>query len=98
LSSLLALVLLSGDGVPVAASQLACVVRTVSVAHVMRVPHVMAAELFLLLVFVDPNACVVGDQGHDFAQSAWCFLFGGSHGFMVAFVVLASQRSTHLQQ
>jgi hypothetical protein len=33
----------------------------------------MAAALFLLLVlfvFFDPNACVVGDQGHEFAQSA----------------------------
>jgi hypothetical protein len=37
----------------------------------MRVPRVMAAVLFLLLflliVFVDPNARVVGDQGLDFA-------------------------------
>jgi hypothetical protein len=30
----------------------------------------MAAALFLLLVFVYPDACVVGDQGLDFAQSA----------------------------
>ena len=30
--------------------------------------------LFLLIVFVDPNARVVGDQGHDFARYAWCFL------------------------
>ena len=51
LSLLLALVLLSRDGVPVAASQLACVVRTASVACVTRVPGVMAAVLFLLLVF-----------------------------------------------
>ncbi len=71
---LLALVLLSGDGVPVAASRLACVVRTASVARVTRVPHVMAAALFLLLVFVDPNAWVVGDQGLDFARSAQGFL------------------------
>ncbi len=53
LSSLLTLVLLSGDGVPVAASQLACVVHTASVARVTRVPRVMGAALFLLLVFVD---------------------------------------------
>ncbi len=53
LSSLLALVLLSGDGVPVAASQLACVAGTASVARVTRVPPVMVAALFLLLVFVD---------------------------------------------
>jgi hypothetical protein len=64
LLSLLALVLLPGDGVPVTASQLTCVVHTASVARVMRVPRVMAAALFLLLVFVDPN---VGDQGLDFA-------------------------------
>ncbi len=30
--------------------------------------------LFLLIVFVDPNARVVGDQGFDFAWSAWGFL------------------------
>ncbi len=47
------LVLLSGDGVPIAASRLACIVRTVSVARVRRVPRVMVAALFLLLVFVD---------------------------------------------
>jgi hypothetical protein len=72
--SLLALVLLSRDGVLVAASQLACVVRTTSVARVMRVPHVMAAALFLLIIFVDPDARVVGDQGLDFARSARGFL------------------------
>jgi hypothetical protein len=67
---LLVLVLLSGDGVPVAASQLACVVRTVSVARVTRVPRAMAAAcfccLFLLIVFDDPGARVIGDQGLDF--------------------------------
>ncbi len=51
LLSLLALVLLSRDGVPVAASRLACVVRTASVALVTRVPRVMVAALFVLLVF-----------------------------------------------
>jgi hypothetical protein len=45
--------LLSGDGVPVTGSRLACVVCTASVARVMRVPRVVAAALFLLLVFVD---------------------------------------------
>ncbi len=30
--------------------------------------------LFLLIVFVDPDACVVGDQGLDFARSARGFL------------------------
>ena len=44
--------------------------RTASVGQVMHVPRVMAAALFLLLVFIDPNACVVGDQGHGFAQSS----------------------------
>ncbi len=71
---LLALVFLSRDGVPVAASQLACVVRTASVARVTHVPRVMAAALFLLIVFVDPDARVVGDQGLDFARSDQGFL------------------------
>jgi hypothetical protein len=31
--------------------------------------------LFLLIVFVDPDARVVGDQGLDFARSAQGFLF-----------------------
>ena len=70
---------MSRDGVPVAASRLACVVRTASVARVTRVPRVMVAALFLLLVFllivfVDPDARVVGDQGLDFARSARGFL------------------------
>jgi hypothetical protein len=30
----------------------------------------MAAALFLLINFVDPDARLVGDQGLDFAQSA----------------------------
>ncbi len=79
LSLLLARVLLSGDSVPVTASRVACVVRTVSVMCVTHVPHVMVAVLFLLLVFVkfvlvDPNTCIVGDQGHDFVRSAQGFL------------------------
>ncbi len=77
--SLLALVLLSRDDVPVAASRRACVVRTASVARVTRVTRVMAAALFvlldfLLIVFVDPDPRVVGDQGLDFARSARGFL------------------------
>ncbi len=72
--SLLALVLLSRDGVPVVASRLACIVRTAGVARVTRIPRVMAAVLFLLIVSVDPNARVVGDQGLDFARSARGFL------------------------
>ena len=71
---LLALVLLSGDSVPVAASWLACIVRTASVARVTRIPRVMVAVLFLLIVFVDPDARVVGEQGLDFARSARGFL------------------------
>ncbi len=47
----LALVLLSGDGVPDAAGRLACAVRAVSVTRVTHVPHVMLLCLFLLLVF-----------------------------------------------
>ena len=47
----LALVLLSGDGVPDAAGQLACVVCAASVARVTRFPRVMQLCLFLLLVF-----------------------------------------------
>ena len=79
MSLLLTLVLLSRDGVPVAASRLACVVRTASVVRVTRVPRVMAAALFfvacfLLIVFVDSDARVVGDQGLDFARSARGFL------------------------
>jgi hypothetical protein len=49
------------DGVTGAASQLACAVPAVSVTRMTHVPHVMAAALFLLLVFtvfVDPDACV----------------------------------------
>ncbi len=74
MSSLLALVLLSWDDVPVAASQHACGVCTASVVIVTRVPRVMAAVMFLLIVFVDPDARVVGDQGLDFARSAQGFL------------------------
>ncbi len=68
----LVLVLLSGDGVPDAAGQLARAVGAASVARVTRVPRVMRLRLFLLLVFVfiDPDGCVVGNQGHVFAQSA----------------------------
>ncbi len=68
----LALVLLSGDGVPDAAGQVACTVCATSVTHVTRIPRVMRLRLFLLLVFVfvDPDNCVVGDQGHVFARSA----------------------------
>ena len=77
--SLLALVLFSRDGVPVAASRLACIVCTASVARVTRVPRVMVAALFLLLVFlliifVDPDARVVGDQGLVSARSVRGFL------------------------
>ena len=57
----LALVLLSGDGVPDAAGQLACAVRAASASRVTRVPRVMQLRLFLLLVFVyfvDPDALV----------------------------------------
>ena len=50
---LLALVLLSRDGDPVTASQLACVVCTASVTRLRHDPRVMAAALFLLLTFVD---------------------------------------------
>ena len=64
---LLALVLLSEDGVPDAAGRLACAVCAASVACMTRVP-------LLVFVFVDPDDCVVGDQGHVFAQSAWGFL------------------------
>jgi hypothetical protein len=73
----LVLVLLSGDGVPDAAGWLACAVHAASVAHVTHVPRVMRLRLFLLLVFVfvvDPDDCVVGDQGHVFARSAQGFL------------------------
>ncbi len=49
---LLVLVLLSGDGVPDTAGQLACAVCAASVAHVTRAPRVMRLRLFLLLVFV----------------------------------------------
>ena len=62
-----------------------CVVCTASVLHVTRVPGVMAAALFLLLVFVDPDACVVGDQGLDFAQSAWGFLSRNSLLFVLVY-------------
>jgi hypothetical protein len=51
LLSPLALVLLSGDGVPDAAGQLACTVCPASVAHVMRVPPVMAAALVFATCF-----------------------------------------------
>ncbi len=54
---LLALVLLSGDGLPDAAGRLACAVCAASVARVTRVPRVTAAALvftacscFLLLI------------------------------------------------
>jgi hypothetical protein len=69
---LLTLILLSGDGVPDAAGRLACAVCAASVARVMRVPRVMRLRLFLLLVFafVDPDSCIIGDQGHLFARSA----------------------------
>ncbi len=72
----LALVLLSGDGVPDAAGRLTCAVYAASVARVTRIPRVMRLRLFLLLVFVfvDPDDCVVGDQGHVFDQSARGFL------------------------
>ncbi len=55
---------------PCRCQQLACVTRTASVARLTRVPRVMAAAFFLLIVFVDPDTCVIGDQGHDFARSA----------------------------
>ncbi len=48
---LLALVLLSGDGVPDAAGRLACAVRAASVARVTRVPRVMAAALVFAACF-----------------------------------------------
>ena len=58
---LLALILLSGDGVPDAAGQLAYTVCAASVARVTRISRVMRLRLFLLLafVFVDPDDCVV---------------------------------------
>ncbi len=48
---LLALVLLSGDGLPDAAGRLACAVRAASVARVMRVPCVTAAALVFAACF-----------------------------------------------
>ncbi len=48
---LLALVLLSGDGVPDNACQLACAVCAASVAGVTRVPRVMAAALVFAACF-----------------------------------------------
>jgi hypothetical protein len=65
--------ILSGDGVLGAVSQLACAAHTASVACVTHVRHVMEAVLFLLLVFavfVDPDAHAIGDQGHEISQSA----------------------------
>ena len=69
LLSPLALVLLSGGDGPDAAGRLAYAVCAVSVTRVTRISRVMRLNLFLLLVFVfvDPDACVVGDQGHEFA-------------------------------
>jgi hypothetical protein len=67
-----------GDSVPDAAGRLACAVRAASVARVTRVPHVTAAALVFAasfcLFFVDPDARVIGDQGHVFAPSARGFL------------------------
>jgi hypothetical protein len=69
------LVCFIGDGVPDAAGQLACAVCAASVARMPRIPCVTAAAFvfaacFCFLFFVDPDARVVGDQGHVFAQSA----------------------------
>ena len=67
-----------GDSVPDAAGRLACAVRAASVASrdVRSTCHVGCACFccLFLLFFVDPNARVVGDQGHVFAQSARVFL------------------------
>jgi hypothetical protein len=49
LLSLLTLILLTGDGVPGAVSQLAYAARPASVTHVSHGTHVMAAACFLLL-------------------------------------------------
>ena len=48
---LLALILLSGDGVPDAAGQLAGAVCAASVAHLTRIPRVMAAALVFAACF-----------------------------------------------
>jgi hypothetical protein len=48
---LLALVLLSGDGVPDDAGQLTCAVCAASVARVTRIPRVMAAALVFAACF-----------------------------------------------
>ena len=38
----------------------------------------------------------LGDHGHEFTQSAWCFPFRGSPDFMVAFAALETRQLTHL--
>ena len=72
LSSLFALVLLSGDGVPGTASRLAYAAH--SVEHVTRGMHVTAAACFLLLAahffarfVVDLDALVARDLRREFA-------------------------------
>ncbi len=42
--------------------------------------------LFLLIIFVDPDARVVGDQGLDFAQSAWGFLSRNGFLFVLTYM------------
>jgi hypothetical protein len=52
LLSLLALILLSGDGVPDAASRLACTVCAASVACMMHVPRVMTVPFLSACFFL----------------------------------------------
>ncbi len=53
-----------------------CILRVSRAWHVSHVSWWLRCFycLFLLIVFVNPDACVVGDQGLDFARSAWGFL------------------------
>jgi hypothetical protein len=39
--------------------------------------NVVFVVVVRVFVFVDPNARVVGDQGHAFSRSAWCFPLRG---------------------
>ena len=64
-----------------------CVLR---VSRAWRVFHVSwrlrcFCCLFLLIVFVDPNARVVGDQELDFARSAQCFLLWNGLLFVLTY-------------
>jgi hypothetical protein len=74
LSSPLTLVLLSGDGVPGAASQLPFGVCTVSVVRLTCGKRVMAIAFLLKLAspffasfVVDLNTLIAGDLRHEFA-------------------------------